>query len=294
MALPLTHRTDPYDATAIAIVYPIHNVIGRNAWFGRCPASQLVVEPALTPAGRETLAQADDHFVRQLAERATAEAERQHRERVGEIVLDMIGDTLDTDDPMVDSAGRRYVHPPGTVEGWQERRERERERGTPAPPSVDDYFPGRPADAPEPGVGDEPAAKLPLDQIGQPLGKAHAMSTLEQHLAMLAATRRKIGEAQEAVAIAIAGLETLEAATAQLGPHCDAAAALADATVGILSAPSDAVLMRANLAAAKETATGADSIVQATGLVRARLMAIAGSLASASSRAETYAAQQHG
>jgi hypothetical protein len=257
---PIVHRLDPYDATKTAMVYPIHEVVGQGSWFGRCPASQLMV-PFITPRGRQVLSDGVKQFIRQHGERINAEAER-IRERPSQLVHDAI-----------DKATRPNRQ---------------------TPPSVEDYFPGRPADAPEPGVGDKPDAKLPPTQIGYKAGKAETVSTLEQHLAMLAATRRKIGEAQDAVARAIEGIEALEAATAQLGPHCDAAAALADATVGILSGPSDAVLMRATLAAAKSTATGEDGIVQATGLVRSRLMAIAGSLASASRHAETYAAQQQG
>lgn len=263
--VPVIHRTDPRDETARVMVYPIHAVEGGASWFGRCPASQLVV-PFLTAAGRSVLSDATKVFLRMAAERA--QKAREQRDRVSEIVHDMID------------------HP----ERWRDFDKRK----TPPPPSVEDYFPGRPADAPEPGVGDEPAAKIPLDKLAghsQPLGKAEAMTTREQHLAMIAATRAKIGESQDALGRVYAGLEALEGVAALLPPNVEAASSLADATVGVLAdnnLPESALKMRVQLAAAKDTTTGTDGIAGAIRLVRMRIDALAQQLAVASAAAEEY------
>jgi hypothetical protein len=264
--LPVVHRTDPSDESARVLVYPIHEVVGGASWFGRCPASQLVV-PFLSAAGRAVLSDATKVYLRMAGERAAAEKAR--RDRVAEAVHDLL-DAVEDGRPVPATPPR------------------------PTPPSVEDYFPGRPADAPEPGVGDAPAAKLPLDKLAghsQPLGKAGEMTSRETHMAMIAATLQKIGEAQEATASAILALEDLERATTVLGPHCDAASSLADATVGVLAdnnMPESAIQMRVNLSLAKDTATGGDGIIQAVGLVRMRVTALVQQLAQASDAARRY------
>lgn len=282
MALPLTHRTDPRDTSVTAIVFPIHDVIGRSSWFGRCPASQLIIEPGLTEAGRAVLAAADVQHARMLAER-----EGGRKRRIAEIVHNMIDDVAG-DDPMVAADGTRYKYPPGTPEGYDERRKKRHLRVV--PPDESDYFPGRPADAPEPGTGEPPAEPVPANVGGGPLGKAENMSSRDTLVAMIAATRTKIGETQEAVATCLSALEALEAASTLLGPSSESAVRLGVGAVGNSNdAPDDAVNMLHMLYGAKETASGESGVPQAIGLVRVQLTHLAGQLAEASAAAERYA-----
>jgi hypothetical protein len=260
MALPLTHRTNPTDPREMVKVYPMHDVVGTNSWFGRCPASQLMV-PVITPAGRAVLMAADAQYARMLAERINKKVGRlspKDRERL---------------ERAADEADRRY------------------RETKPEPPHRDDYFPGRPADEPEPGIGEQPAKKLPLTQIGQHLGKAEQMSTREQHIEMIAAARRAIGEAEEKLAMALAALEQLEKVTSTLPPGVTAAHALVHAAVGGSEAlPESGIAMRANITAALDTVGGDGSLTQSVALVRSRISALASQLRAASSAGETYAA----
>lgn len=261
MALPIRQRTDPLDTTKTVTVYPVHNVIGSNQWFGRCPASQLIVGQRLTAAGVAVLTAADKQYTRMLAERII-KAHGQAREELGE------------------HADSR------SITQWMKDHLLTR----PAPPDEQDYFPGRPADAPEPGTGERASMPVPLDQPGYQLGRAAEMASRDTHVEMIAATRSKIGEAQDALASALRSLEDLEQASTVLGPHVDAASALADATVGSAGTiPEDALKMRQNLAAARDVASGPDGITQVIGLVRMRLTGLAVSLAGASDAAERYA-----
>jgi hypothetical protein len=200
MALPLPTRSDPYDASVITIVYPIHDVIGPASWFGRCPASQLIVSPGLTPAGVAVLAAADEQYVRMLAERIARQPEHAHDELVGvsdETVSQLIGGkTLKT------------------------------------PPDVADYFPGRPADAPEPGIGDEPAAPVPANVGGGQLGKAKDMSTRDQHIALVNVAIERAGEIQELTASVTDALTRIDAYVEAMARKQQAGAALMIGAVG--------------------------------------------------------------
>jgi hypothetical protein len=259
---PRVHRIDPYDASMIEVVYPIHDVEGVNSWFGRCPASQLIVMPTITDAGRAALSAADKSFVRRLAERIN----RVHTEARSELGPEA------TDEELIATM-------------------REAMQARPAVPSVDDYFPGRPADAPEPGVGEAPAVKLPLNQIGQPLGKAGEMSTQETHVAMIEAARAAIGEAQETLAVTLSALETIENAVGLLPPKVTAAHALVHAAVGNgENLPEVAINMRANVTAALDTTTGEGSVAHAVLLVRSRVSTLAAQLSAASDNGQSYAA----
>lgn len=260
MALPLTHRTDPRDSTVTAVIFPIHDVIGTNSWFGRCPASQLIVVPGLTEAGRRVLADADRHFVRQLAERINKQIDSMTPERREQMMRE------------ADEADRAWRHLKVV------------------PPLEEDYFPGRPADAPEPGVGDKPASPVPADVGGGPLGKAEGMSSRSTLVAMIMATRNQIGAAQEAVAVALAALEVLERVSTRLPPSTESARNLGVAAVGYADdAPIDALAMMDMLNLSYAVATGPDGIPQAIGLIRAQITHLAGMLAQASMAAERYA-----
>jgi hypothetical protein len=214
--------------------------------------------PFISPAGRRVLSDGVKQFIKQTAERINAEAER-IRERPSQLVHDAI-----------DEATRPNRQ---------------------TPPSVEDFFPGRPADAPEPGTGDVPAVTLPLTQIGYPAGKAEIVSTQEQHVAMIAAARSAIGEAQETLAVAVAAIEALEAAVSVLPPKVTAAHALVHAAVGsAVTLAEPAIAMRANVTAALDTVSGEGNVAGAVLLVRARLGSLAAQLSAASSNGATYAA----
>ncbi len=126
---PLTTRTDPHDASATVTIYPIHVVVGESSWFGRCPASQLIV-PKLTRAGRDVLTQSKKVWTRMLLERAAAETAREEQARA----------RPETVSPTEGNVGRTADHP------------------------RDEYFPVRPAEGP--GDMDIPERKGPTIQGG--------------------------------------------------------------------------------------------------------------------------------
>lgn len=105
-----------------------------------------------------------------------------------------------------------------------------------------DYFPGRPADAVEPGTG-EVAGETPpppflgagrkeSTQRGQPLGRAEMDSARDQTSYLVTMTIGKIGEAQDVSASIMAMLEMVEGRAAELTAHVTAAESLGRAAVG--------------------------------------------------------------
>lgn len=117
-------------------VMPIHEVVGEGSWFGRCPGSMLIV-PEVTSAGLAVLGSAHREYLKRKIERQRAEqqreAERAAAEPDGPVTLPNTSGIAD-----LIRKGAARVDP--------------RLGG-----DMDAYFPGRPADAPEPGPGDPPA-----------------------------------------------------------------------------------------------------------------------------------------
>lgn len=195
----IVHRTDPADETKRVRVYPLHDVEGPASWFGRCPASMLIA-PNLSSAGMGVLRDAMDQYRRMVNERYQAALEKE--QRVSEAIHDLID------------------HP-----------ERYPDRVRPAPPSVEDYFPGRPADAPEPGAGEQPTAPVPAGVWGVRHGGAN-MSTREQHLALVNAAIENAADIQELAAGVTESLDRLDGYVAAMVQKQQAGAALMIGAVG--------------------------------------------------------------
>jgi hypothetical protein len=141
----MIHRTDPSDVSKMITVYPIHDVEGPAAWFGRCPASQFIV-PRLTDRAKQHLRESLASYGRQLVERL----ERAKPEA-----------TALRDDSLPDATWQQLFR---DVFGSASPTKRS---GRPE----DDYFPGRPGDPPEPGRGERPGGSVPPGVDGESLGK---------------------------------------------------------------------------------------------------------------------------
>lgn len=167
-----------------------HGAAGRAGWLAWCPGSLMLyrADGTLITPDREKLARAVEAW-------DTAVAALRARNRKS---------------PLDDT-------PPAMIP-----------EGRPADPLADNviYFPGRPADAPEPGPGDPPAAAIPPDVGGIPLtGRDANMS--DRHalkaLALVAANQlqqlggvldRMIGEVTAAQGLAVAAEHQVHSATA--------------------------------------------------------------------------------
>lgn len=206
---PLIHRTDPYDKSKIATVYPIHNVEGDASWFGRCPASQFAV-PHLSFRALEFLAETTASYERRLAERIKLAA-----------MLEAVNRSHDEVDERTDANG-----PAGRAQRLP----------------TDDYFPGRPADGPEPGRGDEPAAPVPAGVGATPLGKEAMNSSRAETKAMLAAAAQAGTEIQSGVTVVTEELDMIDAALAGIADNQQIAGAMMVAAIGTDGdAPEEAV-----------------------------------------------------
>jgi hypothetical protein len=154
----------------------------------------------------------------------------------------------------------------------------------------DEYFPGRPGDAPEPGTGDAPAAIVPEGVHGVSRGKAAGMeSARDQLIATTHLTIQAAGQAQEQCAAITVAIEELDGRVlADLIEKIEAAQVMASAAVGASGAgslPESAERMTANLAAARSTAEDVQAALQ---LATVRIAAVHGSLAAAVDNATTY------
>jgi hypothetical protein len=248
----------------ISTTYPIHDVEGSGAWFGRCPASQLVV-PQLTEAGQQVIADALRHYARQFGDRINREAEG--------IVVTENDEIAPVDPPPVS---------PANITQWLVTGSPRKLR------PVDDYFPGRPADAPEPGVGEQPVKPVPLTQPGHPLGKAAEVSTREELNHLIDLVKLKVAEALDASAQVTDAMDKARAANASLAMLVDAANALSRAAVGTgADRPEPAERMAEQLFLATQTMP---DLSTATALSSARAEVLGRQLLSAANAADEYRA----
>jgi hypothetical protein len=76
---------------------------------------------------------------------------------------------------------------------------------------IDEFYPGRPADAPEPGPGDPPAERVPFDIGGEHLGRAAVDNAREQLQALLGMVIEQLGQTGDTLAKATGLTESVEA-----------------------------------------------------------------------------------
>lgn len=160
--------------------------------------------------------------------------------------------------------------------------------GRPVDQPHEHYFPGRPADAPEPGVGGQPAKPVPLDQPGYPLGKAAELSTREELNHLITLVQNKLGEALNASSQATDALDKATAAAAAAGIAIDAAKALSLAAVGTgADRPQPAEVMAEQIFVASQTVPDLNAAVK---LAHDRVTALGGQLLAAAKAADEYRA----
>ena len=275
---PVAHLVRP-GSTEMVWVYPIHEVVGPSAWFGRCLTSQFQI--IYTDDGGYTLTGYARQWLRDRSaiylNEATARAIKESLTRPGREPLTMpeIIAEIYRDGTGVNAFIGAFVH-------GADRRE---------PPATDDYFPGRPADAPEPGVGEPPAQRVDID-TGQSLGKAamensHATT---KGLAMLA--RNQMGLTQDLLARITAALEEAELLAVAAESQVRSVQGLVVACVGTgAGASSSGERM------AEQTALGVDtlsndtnSVLIAVRLAKSRVESAYEQMASAAEHAAAYIA----
>lgn len=128
--------------------------------------------------------------------------------------------------------------------------------GRPVDAPKDSYFPGRPADAPEPGVGERPAGRAPLDIGGGFLGRAAVENARDQLRALLAMTISHMGMAQDTLARITGMIDSVAALRETVASNLQATQGLVSAAIGTgTDAPEQAQVMQAQLARAMETVT---------------------------------------
>lgn len=201
---PLHYRVSP-SSTDTNSVLPLHDVVGPHAWFGRCPGSSLYVPTS--PDGARVIADTIPMFVRALNRRI---AEHYRREV---------------------AAGPGPTIPPANESNLDRVLREVEERGGPPPPTTDgivgllrrhgpnvdprarneDYFPGRPADAPEPGPNDPPAALPAAAKDAEIVPLGGQMDNARDNLtAMIRAAGAAAGETVSGLAMIRGQIETAQ------------------------------------------------------------------------------------
>lgn len=147
-------------------VYPFHQVVGENSWFGTCPGSQieLLTNGTISAAAVDVLTAANEHLFTMLRDRI-----RKATEAYDELAA--AGDPTKT-------------HPDRMP------------HGRPVVGPVEDYFPGRPADAPEPGPGDPPIEQPPEGVAAIPVRSIPLESMRDQLKALAMITAEGFSEAE--------------------------------------------------------------------------------------------------
>lgn len=124
-------------------------------------------------------------------------------------------------------------------------------------------FPGRPGDVPEPGPGDTPDRILPMNQIGQPLGRAAMEDARQLHKQLVALTVGKIGEVLGALAALNTTLQLAEGRIAEVEMHMVAATTLCAAAVGSVDGlPQAGRDMAAQLRLAARTVSAEENLLR--------------------------------
>lgn len=242
-----------------------------------------------------------------FAERAARLIEDRHRRRVWrEPGLPIMRDEHDVRDQLDDARTRRLDEVPDNVVPL--RREPP-DDAYPTPSEVEDFehgglnlgagpdrpaeefFPGRPADAPEPGPGEPPAATVAWDAPVTiiPMGHTAVDNLRGQLIELVLQCIDQIGQSQDALAKLTSQLDAAQSYTAVIEQEITAAEALLSVAVGTSGDQADAAEVRSCLHVAKDTVTGSsDSILTALAVAHDRSDLIMTQLALAVEAAERY------
>jgi hypothetical protein len=178
-------------------VYPVHTVEGVDSWFGTCPASHFLILP--------------DGRITDYAQGVLKDASR--------VYLHMVLDQL--------KRAGKLKEPPSIT-----REELDRALGRDVDRPRDEYFPGRPGDAPEPGPGEKPTQNVPLDIGGGALGRSQMDNARDQLHHLTGAAITEIGRLQDTLARATATLDIAEGLIDSALIQAESSMALIRAAVG--------------------------------------------------------------
>lgn len=240
-------------------VIPIHNVVGAAAWFGRCPASGILIrrDRSMSATAIRVLFDATAAYGRILAERTRREHAAPKLTRREERWQELSGSDL----------SRRKVRP-----------------------DAEEYFPGRPADAPEPGAGERPSTAVPPGVVAVPqTGRSHGMDDMRSQLrAMTSLAIEAFGQAQETTAQMTAAVEVFDRLNVLLADKQQAAHMMTLAAIGSsFNVPDSARQMVASSAAAS---IAIEDIGAALQLLMQRVNLAYGNLAAAAAAGAEYRA----
>lgn len=127
--------------------------------------------------------------------------------------------------------------------------------GRPADQPIDNYFPGRPADVPEPGVGERPTGPAPWDLGGGFLGRAAVDNARDQLKTLVGMAVDQMASGQDTLARMTAMVDSVSALASVVAENLRAAEGLVAAAVGgdASDLPESATQLRAQLAVASQT-----------------------------------------
>jgi len=157
---------------------------------------------------------------------------------------------------------------------------------------IDEFYPGRPADAPEPGPGDPPAERVPLDIGGEHLGRAAVDNARDQLRQLLAAVIEQSGQAQEVLAKATAMTDSVSAYRMAAQQAMTSAESLMNVAIGQgADVPQPAQDMRAAVLTVKDQlADQGGTIVAALEKLREEIATTYQEIGAAAESAREYAA----
>jgi hypothetical protein len=310
--------------------YPVHDIVGQHAWYGRCPGGSVQMLRDGNVHGREhgRLAEEISAFYERYSEHIREEtAARAERLRaVDSDVPEGPGEQWRTGDGDVPESVGRFLReqrqadlPPGMPLGtrplladdaYPEGYEYEDDdvatetevagftgtgysMGAGPDRPVEEFFPGRPADAPEPGPGEPGAVTIAWDEPLSltSLGKTHVDNARDQLRALLSMAVEQLAQTQDTLARASAqadGAGSLRAAAEQ---QLIAAEGLVAAAIGSASdLPQAAERLQEQIMVAKQSVADGDGIAGAVALLSDRLQVAHEQLSAAVSAAEEYKA----
>jgi hypothetical protein len=160
--------------------------------------------------------------------------------------------------------------------------------GRPAAGPRDIYFPGRPADAPEPGRGERPAGRVPMDVGGGFLGRAAMDNARDQLVTLVGMIIDQIGQTQDTLARMTGQLDGLLALAEACSGQLTSAESLTRAAVGSGTGTEPAERLREQLILARATVSGPDGVPGAAALARIRVGLAFTQLRAAAQAAEEY------
>lgn len=157
-----------------------------------------------------------------------------------------------------------------------------------------DAFPPRRGDPGAPEEDWKPKPKtLPMDQVGQPLGRAAMENARDTHRQLVLLTISKIGEVQAALARLSTMTQLVEGMVNEVGVHMIAANSLCTVAIGGAKGdlPSDGQAMAANLLLAAGMVSEPNRLREKLVALQATTNTIYQQLAAASEHGRTYAGQ---